>query len=425
MSTDETSRQPPAAEAKLDPATLALRARPRPVTRLNRKVLMALCALGCLLVLGATVLALDPPSFRSQAKTGELYNVANKPTADGLARLPATYGQLPPRLGAPLPGDLGGAVVGVERTLGLNAGDPPMLEPNASFRPDAEQDALRAERIRLARLAQKARESGVFFQVAGATNRAEANPPATAPLPDGRMPGDLGAAEALSLNADRDQNRQGQKNAFLARPGDDAIYNAHALEDPVSPYQVMAGTVIAASLITGLNSDLPGLVIAQVTESVRDTVTGRHVLIPQGSRLLGRYDSVVAYGQERALVSWNRIVMPDGASIVIDSAPATDTAGYAGLADDVDVHTWRLLKGIALSTLLGVGTELTFGDDEADLVRAIRRSTQDSANQVGQRITERNLNVQPTITVRPGWPLRVIVHKDLVLRPYHARGDGP
>ena len=138
--------------------------------------------------------------------------------------------------------------------------------------------------------------------------------------------------------------------------------------------------------------------------------------------MIGTYDSVIAFGQDRALVVWQRIIMPDGSSMVIENLPATDTAGYAGLEDEVDFHTWRLLKGIVLSTLLGVGTELTFGDEEDDLVEAIRESSQDSANQVGQRITERNLNIQPTITIRPGWPLRIIVNKDLVLRPYRDLG---
>ena len=183
----------------------------------------------------------------------------------------------------------------------------------------------------------------------------------------------------------------------------------------------MAGTIISASLITGLNSDLPGRVIAQITENVYDTSTGQYLLIPQGARVIGTYDSQVSFGQERALVVWQRIIMPDGASIVIDNLPAIDTAGYAGLHDKVDFHTWRLLKGIALSTILGVGTELTFGDEENELIEALRSSAQDSANQVGQGLTERNLNIQPTITIRPGWPLKIIVQKDIVLRPYRQR----
>lgn len=144
----------------------------------------------------------------------------------------------------------------------------------------------------------------------------------------------------------------------------------------------------------------------------------RSYISPQGARLIGRYDSAIAYGQTRALVVWQRIIMPNGSSIVLDNLPATDTAGNAGLEDEVDVHGWELLKGVVLSTVLGVGTELTFGDDEDDLVRALRQSTQQSMNQAGQRITERALDIQPTLKVRPGWPLRVIVHKDLVLEPY-------
>ena len=184
----------------------------------------------------------------------------------------------------------------------------------------------------------------------------------------------------------------------------------------------MAGTIIAASLISGLNSDLPGFVIAQVTEPVYDSVSGRHLLIPQGARLLGRYDNVVAFGQQRALVIWQRIILPDGSSVVIDNLPATDTGGYAGLADQIDFHTWQLLKGVALATLLGVGSELAFGAaDNNDLVKALQQATQSTGNRAGQRLVERNLNVQPTLKVRPGWPLRVIVHKDIILRPIPER----
>ena len=218
----------------------------------------------------------------------------------------------------------------------------------------------------------------------------------------------------------RDQNNQQRKLDFVSQRDTGGIYNPHVLQTPVSPYQVMAGSVIAASLITGINSDLPGLVAAQVTENVYDTVSGRMLLIPQGARLIGTYDSVIAFGQSRALLVWQRIILPDGSSVEIDNLPATDTAGYAGLEDEVDYHTWRLIKGIALATLLGVGTELSLGSDESDLVRAIRESTQQNVNRVGQRITEKNLNIQPTITVRPGWPLRVIVHGDLILRPYQG-----
>jgi len=280
------------------------------------------------------------------------------------------------------------------------------------------QDAL-AERQRLAQQVQKAREAGVFFQIATrpalvSTSGAEqaAGIPVAGELPPATD------SSRLNLDPERDQNSQQRKLDFLNQPVEKSIYNPHALQTPASPWQVMAGSVIAASLVTGLNSDLPGLAVAQVTENVYDSVTGRTLLIPQGARLIGAYDSVIAFGQSRALLVWQRIIMPDGSSIQIENLPATDAAGYAGLEDKVDYHTWRLLKGVMLSTLLGVGTELSLGGEESDLVRAIRQSAQQNVNQAGQRITEKNLQIQPTITIRPGWPLRVIVHKDLVLRPY-------
>ncbi len=420
-----------ASAQKIDPEEIALRAQPRPVTRINRRVLTLLSGTGLLLILGATIFALDPPRLFDPEDTGrELIRTENNPTPDGLEALPRRYSDMPPpvELGPPLPGDIGPAVVNAERELGIETpGDLP-------FRPSPEDDAERAERIRQARLAQQGRESDVFFQLASRTavlGGEAASPQSIADIAraagaEDRSPFDIARDDApsgpLELDLQSDQNLQGRKLDFLDQGVDADIYNPHALQDPASPYQVMAGTVIAASLITGINSDLPGRVIAQVTDNVYDTVSGRYVLIPQGSRVIGTYDSVVAFGQERALVVWQRIIMPDGASLVIENLPATDTAGYAGLEDEVNFHTWRLLQGVVLSTLLGVSTELTFGDDESDLVRAIRQSTQNSVNQVGQRITERNLNVQPTIMVRTGWPLRIIVNKDLVLRPYRDLG---
>ena len=176
--------------------------------------------------------------------------------------------------------------------------------------------------------------------------------------------------------------------------------------------------MIAASLIKGLNSDLPGDVIAQVTEPVYDTVTGGYLLIPQGSRLLGRYDSVVAFGQERALVVWQRLLLSDGSSVVLDNLFATDPAGFGGLKDQLDFPSWVLIKGIGLSTILSIGSELGFKNTDSDLLKAVRRGSQDNINKAGQAIVERNLNIQPTIRIRPGFPLRVIVHKDIILQPY-------
>jgi type IV secretion system protein VirB10 len=233
--------------------------------------------------------------------------------------------------------------------------------------------------------------------------------------------GPMGTAAAAPTDPTAVQNRQDQKEAFIAKAGDASTRNPGSLQLPASPYQVMAGTVIPAALATGINSDLPGQVIANVTEAVYDTATGRHLLIPQGSRLIGRYDSQVAFGQRRVLLVWTRLVLPDASSVALDKLPGIDPAGYAGLEDGVDWHWDRILAGAALSTLLGVGAELAAPESRADgsrVARATREGLQDSVNQVGQEITKRNLSVQPTLTIRPGFVVRVMVSKDLVMRPY-------
>jgi len=406
------------ANSKVLPEGLELRARPQPVTRINRKVLIGGAAVLLVLISGIVLVALKPPSLRLGERP-ELFNVDHKPITDGLSKLPATYDGLRPEKKAE----------GPKLSPGV-----PQLTPASTG--DRQEDAERVEKARLARMAGQARESQVFFRLqlkapprepAAAATRPDPAPRPTPRVadPDATTPLALRAAERARALASgdvdllaNDTSEQTRKLSFLKSGPETQIYNPHGLQKPVSPYQLMAGTIIAASLVSGLSSDLPGFVIAQVTENVYDTASGRHLLIPQGSRLVGKYDNVVTFGQERALVVWQRIILPDGSSVVIDNLPATDTGGYAGLSDQVDLHTWKLLKGIALATVLGVGSQLAFGSSDSDLVKALQQSTQSTTNRAGQRLVERNLNVQPTITVRPGWPLRVIVHKDLVLRPY-------
>jgi type IV secretion system protein VirB10 len=188
-----------------------------------------------------------------------------------------------------------------------------------------------------------------------------------------------------------------------------------------SPYVVQAGSVIPAALITGIRSDLPGQITAQVTQNVYDSPTGRILLIPQGSRLIGEYDSDVAAGQNRVLLAWDRLILPGGQSILLDRLPGADAAGMAGLEDQTNYHWGNMLKAALISTLLGAGTELISNGD-SDLIRALRFGTQDTISQTGRQVVQRQLNVPPTLTVRPGFLLRIIVTRDLVLEPVPAGG---
>ena len=393
--------QPLEPRPKENPEALVLRSRPRPAVRFRRGLIVGLTGAVAAALITVSWLALEPPSFRKVATPADSDEPA-KAGPDALANVPGSYGDVP-RLGPPLPGDLGRPILEQQRSLQTvppSIGAPPSV--------DQAQAEAQAERERVAAARQAARTSAVLVQLDTDRNAGASTVPQAEAATAGTEPAEVASAVPASQQRKIEFARSSEGNR-----------NAHELRAAPSPWTLSAGTMIPASLITGLNSDLPGTVLAQVSENVRDSATGRTVLIPQGARLIGRYDSVVAYGQRRALVVWTRIVFPDGASVELDNMPATDAAGYAGLQDRVDSHTWQLLKGIGLSTLLGVSTQLSIGGG-GDLVRAIRESTQQNAAHAGDQITSRNLDVQPTIRIRPGWPVRVLVSKDLVLQPWRG-----
>ncbi|CAN2535912.1 hypothetical+protein [Methylocapsa aurea] len=371
--------------------------RPR-VTRLSRKVLIGMASVAALAIAGALGYALQPRDRTGASQ--ELYNTQNRPAADGLANLPKDYTGMPrpaPPLGPPLPGDLGRPI--------LNSGaaaNTTIVSASASD-PEAQRRAQEIEAARVSRL---------FTQ----TNERER--PITPIAPTAISSADAGGTATPSVDAGSAQNMQDRKTAFLTAPADRRTVSPDRLTKPASPYVVQAGTVIPAALITGLRSDLPGQITAQVTESVYDSPTGKFLLIPQGAKLIGQYDSSVAYGQRRVLLAWTRLIMTNGTSIVLERQPGADAAGYAGLEDEVDNHWDMLLKGAALSTLLSIGAEAGTTGSESSLIQAIRRGGSNSASQTGQLLVQRQLNVQPTLTIRPGFPVRVLVTRDLLLAPY-------
>jgi type IV secretory pathway VirB10-like protein len=392
---------------KVAPETVALRAQPRPVTRLNRRTLAILTGGLSVAVLGATIWALQPHR-RGAGWQNELYNVDRVSKSEGLDGLPSDYSKLPkvPELGPPLPGDLGPAIVAAQQPTYM----PPGHDPNDALRKEAEAAAASAVFFRSGPQGKVSAPAAVTAAAAPGNGLAGFDPLAAGPASTAAQPSDPTAV----------QNRQDQKEAFL-KGGSTETRNSGKLTLPASPYQVMAGTVIAAALVTGIKSDLPGDVMATVTEPVYDTATGRFLLIPQGSRILGKYNSQVSFGQSRVQMVWNRIILPDTSSLTLDNLVGTDPAGYAGVEDGVDQHWGRILAGAALTTLLGVGAELAAPENRQNgnrIIIAGRDSAQDSINHVGQELTRRNMNIQPTLTARPGLPVRIIAAKDLQLRPY-------
>lgn len=388
---------PPATQEEQS-KSFRLRAEHPRVTRLSRKVLAGGSTIVLLVIGGAVLWSLQSNRPRNQAGD-ELYSTDHHNVADGITALPKDYarvlGQPTPQLGPPLPGDLGRPILAAQGQSSTIGGD------SEQQRRDQEIEAARISRL------------------FAATNGREVRPAdAAAAGSDRVMP-----PNAMSTGEDGSaHNAQDSKLAFVNASVDRRTISPDRLTRPASPYIVQAGTVIPGALITGIRSDLPGQITAQVTENVFDTPTGRFLLVPQGARLIGLYDSQVAFGQSRVLLVWTRLIMPNGRSIVLERQPGADTAGYAGLEDQVDNHWGELFKAAALSTFLAVGTELGAGSDtnsnNSAIIQALRHGASDSLNQTGQQVVRRSLNIQPTLKVRPGFPVRVVVNRDLVLAPY-------
>ncbi|MER9935931.1 TrbI/VirB10 family protein [Mesorhizobium sp. M0088] len=380
-------------ETEIAAAPMRLRADPPRVTRLSRKVIAGIGFAASVGIGGALIYALQVSN--KDTRSQELYSTSNRQPADGLAGLPRDY--TGPVLGPPLPGDLGRPILDAQ-----NKGQPVVPPSIATPMVDEAEQRRRAED-------EAARTSRVFFQ-AGQVHAAMTE------MPAGLAPQNLAGSELTGqIGQPTAQDRQ---LAFLNAAADRRTVVPDRVMPPASPYVLQAGAVIAAALITGIRSDLPGQITAQVTENVYDSPTGRALLIPQGARIVGQYDNDVGFGQRRVLLAWNRLIFPNGRSIVLERQPGADAQGYAGVEDGVDYHWADLFKTAALSTILSVGAEAGSSGQESDIVRALRQGASESVSQTGQQIVQRQLNIAPTLTIRPGFTVRVVVTRDLVLEPY-------
>ncbi len=406
----EEGRKPDTAEDDARPLTgepvSSMRLRPDPprVTRLSRKVLAGLGLAAGLGVGGALIYALQTRNGGNQGQ--ELYSTDNRTTPDGLAGLPKDYSGVP-KLGPPLPGDLGRPILNAQ-----NGGQPvstPGAVASAPSGPSPEEQR-RAQEIEAARTARLFAPTDARSTNKGTTNPAQTTAAAMTPQPDLTS---LGLAPQPSTPSAQDRQL-----AFLNQSPDKRTVSTDRVAAPASPNILQAGAVIAAALITGIRSDLPGQITAQVTENIYDSPTGKILLIPQGTRVIGQYDNGVGFGQRRVLIVWNRLIFPNGRSIVLERQPGADAEGYAGLEDGVDYHWGELFKAAALSTLLSVGAQAGSSGNDSDILQALRQGASQSINQTGQQVVSRQLNIAPTLTIRPGFPVRVIVTRDLVLEPY-------
>ncbi|UUS62547.1 MULTISPECIES: TrbI/VirB10 family protein [unclassified Acinetobacter] len=239
---------------------------------------------------------------------------------------------------------------------------------------------------------------------------------------DGFMPG--GGSDKNDMYA---VNRQGEKEQWTQRSSNDNFYLSKALIDPMSDYEVKTGTVIPATLVTGMNSDLPGQIIGQVRQNVYDSTSGRFLLIPQGSKLIGTYDNGITMGQQRGLIAWQRIIFPNGSSMSLGTMQGTDKAGYAGFKDKVDNHYGRIFGQATLISMFSALGQIAVSDNNSNSNQSNAQDNRETLaeelgrqwSQTGQELIKRNLNIAPTIRIRPGYEFNVMVNKDMILKPYH------
>jgi type IV secretion system protein VirB10 len=367
-------------EQKAIAKDLRLRGAAKPVARVSRK---ALIVTGGVLAIGVSTALAWSLRERDRSVSQPVFQPA-APPPEQISGLPRDYlhrGSAPV-LGPPLPGDLGRPILSAERSRDATPSKVASLTPVVAMsspsgsvpaRPDLRIQARRA-----------ARASGLFTL----------DEPSR---PDGEA---VVAGDPQSSGPD-------QRTTSPER-----------LQAPASPYVLQAGSIIPAALVTGLRSDAAGLAVAQVSQDVYDSLGGHHRLIPAGARLIGEYETTTRAGQSRLSVGWTRLILPSGRSIVLDKLPAADAQGMAGLQDSVDRHGKAVLAAAALSTVLAIGAEAGQSSDGSDLERAIRRGASQSVSDVGQQAVERGLSLTPTLIIRPGAPLRVLLSRDLVLEPY-------
>jgi len=318
-----------------------------------------------------------------------------------------------PQLGPQLPGDLGAAMVPAQQSVSNH--DQHQISPEQQRQNQLEQQAMEADPFWSGlTMDNETDEMDMTGDIGHLKEQLQAN----------QLLANMQNIQSSALPGDglASQNMQAEKKAFINRQGQrDENYMKGQLSQPRSPYEVKAGSIIPVTLITGINSDLPGEIIGQVRENVYDSVSGHHLLIPQGSKLMAAYDSTVAFGQERILVCWNRLIRPDGSAINLECSPGVDLSGYAGFEDRVDNHWRRLMLGAVLSSVLAATASTSQGDisgESATFDQVFAANVGEEVNSVGQQLTQKNLNIQPTIEIRPGFSVNILVNKDMILFPY-------
>lgn len=371
--------------AKAPPPELSLRAPPPRATRLRRSVVRVIAIGGVVLVSGALAWAfVVQPELRAGARARA--TEAREEEARGVVRpaeavtgQPATYDRLPEPRGGKTDQDRG--VAAPASVAAAPASRPAGVRPPPDRGPSPRELAAR---------------SGLFFE-------ARAGGGGGAPVSGGSV---SGAPSPGPAPGNRDLG---------------AMYSGHSLTAPLSPFELKAGAIIPAVLLTGVDTERAGPVVATVSQNVFDTVSGRHLVLPQGTRLIGRHEGDSAYGDRRAFLVWERLILPNGKSLLLSSEPGVDAQGAIGVRGEVDRRLMPLVVGTLFAgaiTTLGQAARDGDGRGAGGLIGDAGDAAAIEGAQVGGRLIDRELQVRPSIRLRPGAPVRVMITRDLILEPY-------
>ncbi|WP_287103973.1 TrbI/VirB10 family protein [Brevundimonas sp.] len=378
----------PAPSARKAPAPPLMGRAPRPgAVRIRKPVVQAMVGGAALLLSGSLAWAfIVQPDLKAKARDAaeaERLDEARggvRPS-DRVTDQPSTYDRLEPG-GDQLPPPRG-AEEAADRPVDPSVAAPARV-PNAAYGPP------RAVGPRPPGVAQQAAASGLFFDAGRASG-------ASAPAGDASA----GAAQDPTL---RDYG---------------AIYSPHGLVAPVSPYELKAGAIVPGVLLTGVDTARPGPVVATVTQNVFDSITGRHLLVPQGARLIGRHEGESAHGDRRAFLVWDRLILPNGKSVLLTEEPGVDGAGAVGVQGRTDRRLWSLgIASLFAGAITTLGELARGGGDDRSVIASAGDAASIEAAQVGGRLIDRELTVRPSIRVRAGAPVRVMITRDLILEPY-------
>ena len=443
MTTDKNADLGEAGAPKESPDYLATPKKGKGVRRLNRVPLLVVGVLVLLAVLGVTY-----TFFQRQAQNaGPSKAAIEAPKVADQAHPPVRPGRddfVPPTMptdAGPVPTDQPARAGTAGQPHAVAVAGPPSEAMQARMRM-----LERVEEKRFAQLdAALSADAGVqaFGQdrkrsAGGSQQQAAAGTPATPGLPDpsqlmgqyAAAAGGMGMGGAGGMGGmggqGGDPNKQAEKRAFLAQTSEADVYLKATRQAGISPaLEVKAGTVIPGVMIGGINSDLPGQIIGQVRENVYDSATGQNLLIPAGARLIGTYDNGVTLGQSRVLVAWTRVIYPDGSSLSLSTMPGADQSGYAGFNDKVNNHYWRIFGNGLMLSLFSAGVQLSQPQSNGsqngyDSQQIIAGALGQQMGQLGMEMTRRNLDIQPTLEIRPGYMFNVMVTKDIILPPWQG-----